>query len=164
MLAQKLGVAHYSTPPTAHLARRHEMDANASDLDHYQFYLTGVQIASRELKELSLTNDVIILDRYWPTTVAYHRAMGIDAKLEDFGPLLMQDLIMYFEVQPYIQMQRLTKSRIMSAGDMRMLSRMELLRAEYDKLLPCWKHIRIDTSNREVEDVTTELINKLPLT
>lgn len=161
-LAEKIGAVTYSTPPAEHLSRRHEMDANASDWDHYQFYLKGIQIASRELEVLARTGRPIVIDRYWPTTVAYHRAMGVDAKLSDFGPILMLDFILYFEVRPEIQAERF-KKRGMTAGDHRMENRMGRTKEEYEALLLTEPHIRVDTSDLTPEEVVAELLRQLPL-
>lgn len=162
ILAAKLGATLYYTPPKAYLARRNEIDTNASDQEHYHFYLEGIQIASRELEEIVVDQKVIIIDRYWPTTVAYHRAMGVNAKLSDFGPILMPDLTLYFEVRPDVQIERL-KHRGMTAGDRRIITRMDRLKAEYEALLLLMPHLRIDTSNRSPEQIAADIVRQLPL-
>jgi len=162
ILAAELGAILYYAPPEAYLARRDKVDISASDWEHYRFYLEGVQIASRELEGIAACQKVVVIDRYWPTTVAYHRAMGVDAKLSDFGPILMPDLILYFEVRPDVQAERLTH-RGMTAGDRRMITRMDRLKAEYESLLLLRPHLRIDTSDRSVEQVAADIIRQLPL-
>ena len=158
-LAKSLGAPWYPTPPAAYLTKRHEIDAHASDDDHYQFYREGVVVASVELEILRTIHPALIVDRYWLTTVVYHRVMGVSASLSDFPSILQPDLTVYLTASPDVQMMRLAR-RGMSAGDIRMLTRQDAIRAEYEKQLSSFsgKVLRIDTGEKTVEEVVAQIL------
>lgn len=158
-LARSRNGLFYPTPPPAYMARRHEIDAHATDEDHYRFYLEGVIAASKELEVLRAAHPVIVVDRYWLTTVVYHRVMGIKASLNDFPTIVQPDLTIYLIISPEMQMQRLTL-RGMSAGDIRMLTRQSMIRKEYEALLPtlAGKVVCIDTGEKTVGEVVQQIL------
>jgi thymidylate kinase len=158
--AQRLGAPYYATPPEPFKSWRRVIDAHATDIEHYWFYVTAVQAASRELKELASSEPLIILDRYWMTTVAYHRAAGIDAKLVDFGPILLPDLTLYFEVGGAEQARRF-ENRGMSTCDKRQLHQQAPTREEYNRLLAHFRAIRIDTDTMDKQAVLDFILHTL---
>lgn len=161
-LAQELRALYYSTPPKAFSSLRTRIDKFASNEEHYQFYLRAVQAASAELEGLSNLHSTIIVDRYWPTTVAYHRAMGLAADLSDFGQIIQPDLIIYFMVRPDIQLLRLRK-RGMTEGDRRDWPFQDLVREKYDEVLASLNVVRIDTSDLTREEVLQQVRQSVSL-
>lgn len=162
LLADSLGGIVYATPPRHYLQKRTEVDRSASDEDHYQFYLLGVVEASGEIAELR-KNSTVILDRYWVTTVAYHRAMGVHAKLADFGDIVLPDVTVYLTVNREVQISRF-KQRGMTPGDRRMFNKINRIKAEYELLFannPCV--IRVDTSAAKPRRVANLILQQLPL-
>ncbi len=152
-LATALGAILYKTPPESMRTEQDKVNAEASDEDHYKYFVRVVQEASQELRDLTAHN-VIVVDRYWMTTVVYHRVMGIPAKLEDFGNILMPDVTIYLSVSPEIQAKRM-EGRGMSAGDRRMDGRQDMIRRIYDEVLASKRStvLRINTSNLTPDEV-----------
>jgi len=145
-------------------AEQDHINATASNEDHYQYFIKVVQEASAELALLKDRNNVIV-DRYWMTTVVYHRVMGIAAKLEDMGEIIMPDLTVYLSVSPEIQAARMI-SRGMSPGDIRMYGCQHLLRQAYEEVIAGRSDvIVIDTSALSVDQVIRKVLDfvKLPL-
>ncbi len=142
-----LKAEYYPTPPKHFLARRNEIDAHASKERHYRFFKAGVLVATREIRDLVHEGKQVAVDRYWMTTVAYHRAMGVDAQRKDFTDLCDPDATIYTEARDEIRLQRIM-TRGLTAGDQRTLSIQESTRVEYEKLLLAHRNVfRVDTSS-----------------
>jgi thymidylate kinase len=129
-LANYFGALLYATPPEKFRVKREQVDRFATNEDHYDFYRRAVVAASDELRLLTRRHPLIVIDRYMPTTLAYHRACGVDAQVEDFGDIIMPDQTIYVSVPPHVCRERMLK-RGMSACDIRDESRLELVQAEY---------------------------------
>src|SRR3989344_735193 len=153
LLTEELGAFYYSTPPAAFRTLRRKIDQSASNQDHYCFYLRSVQAASAELEVLRDKHQVVVVDRYWPTTLAYHLAMGLPAKLSDFGPIVQPDWIVYFTVSRKVQELR-RQERGMTAGDRRGWAHPDPVRQKYDEILADFPNVvRVDTSDIKPEQV-----------
>lgn len=140
LLATAKDAVIYKTPPEHMREEQDRVNATANDLDHYHYFIRVVQEASRELPVLASRGNVIV-DRYWPTTVAYHRAMGVNAKIEDFGEIVLPDYIVYLTVSDEAQAERIAGRGGMSPGDKRMHGRQSVMRAEYDLALAGLKNV-----------------------
>jgi len=132
-LASALGAVLYKTPPENMRAEQDRINATASDIDHYRYFVRVVQQASEEIAILARTRSVVI-DRYWMTTVVYHRVMGIPAELQDIGEITMQDVTVYLTVSPDVQSVRMG-TRGMSPGDRRMDGKQHLIRRGYEEIM-----------------------------
>ena len=132
MLAPMLGGIYYATPPPQYRAARELIDVAATDIQHYWFYVDAVRAASAELAKLDAPH--VIIDRYWMTTVAYHRAVGVNADLDDFGPILQPDVTIFFDASLDVLTERKNK-RGWTAGDRRMADREGRIREAYTALL-----------------------------
>lgn len=159
MLSRRLGWIPYSTPPSSLRARRTQIDAFASNEEHYRFYLEGIRLASSELSEFPEAARVII-DRYWLTTYVYHAVMGVEVNIRDFDNILQGDVTFLLRVNSDEQMRRLTR-RGMSVGDVRMLQQQGQLREVYEGLIGSLGLIPIDTDNLTPEEVCEVIISKL---
>ncbi len=163
-MTERLGALLYRTPPPSYMAKRNLIDQHATNEEHYQFYLEGVKTASREIALIVSSRGMIILDRYWMTTVAYHRASGVDAKLKDFGNIVLPDWTIYFDVSPEVQEERRLK-RAMSACDKRDWEKQSLVRIEYHKLLALSQNAtEIKTDSLTPEEVLETALRNLPRT
>jgi thymidylate kinase len=149
MLARTLGGVYYPTPPVQYRAAREIVDAVATDVEHYRFYVDAVRAASAELAQLEAPH--VIIDRYWMTTVAYHRAVGVRADLADFGLIVQQDLTIFFDASPDVLTERKNR-RGWTAGDLRMVDREARIRAAYEEILaktPSAWNLRTDLCSPE---------------
>jgi thymidylate kinase len=137
------------------------INTTASDIDHYHYFTRVVKAASKEILALATSRNIVI-DRYWITTVVYHRAMGVPAVLEDMGEIIMPDITVYLMVSPEIQAQRMAK-RGMSAGDKRMDGRQYLIRKVYDEVLATQENVvRISTDDLTPDEVVELILAKCP--
>ncbi|MBI3952494.1 MAG: AAA family ATPase [Candidatus Doudnabacteria bacterium] len=151
-LARRLGAILYKTPPEHMREEQNRINASATDQDHYRYFVGVVQQASAEIREVSKFQNVV-LDRYWMTTVVYHRVMGVAADIRDFGNIVMPDATVYLTVSPEVQRERMAK-REMSPGDVRMLGRFHLVRQGYENALSDTQRvIRVDTTQLTPEEV-----------
>lgn len=161
LLATRLNAGYYATPPEEYRNMRTLVDKEASAEAHYRFFLQGVCLASNELRDLQQRGMRVVVDRYWMTTVAYHRAMGIDATLKDFGVILLPDFTVYLEVTPQVQQERLQR-RGLTSGDLRTLQIQNRVREEYALLLEgCSNVLRIDTTKPTPEEVVDLILAAL---
>jgi dTMP kinase/UMP-CMP kinase 2 len=131
-LFNNLGFVSYKTPPKSISAKRDAIDANATPIDHYHFYLNGIQIASREIEQLLSVGKNVVVDRYWLSTYVYHVVMGLVVKIDDFSDIVKPDLTVLLTVSNGIQAKRFIE-RGMSIGDRRMINRQAELDSEYKK-------------------------------
>lgn len=154
LLARHMDATDYATPPREIAERRELIDRDATPEDHYAFYVHGNMLASAEIESYLLEGKRVICDRYWLTTLVYHRAMGMSVSANDFCRLRQPDLTVLLTVSPSIQAQRFIE-RGMSAGDRRMLNSQAELATLYQEALG---EIRgntlvIDTDTRNPSDV-----------
>lgn len=162
-LAVALNALLYKTPPEHMREEQNRVNATATDIEHYRYFVEVVKAASLELEILSKTQNVVV-DRYWMTTVVYHRVMGIPSELSHMGDILMPDFTVYLEVSAEVQAVRMS-NRGMSPGDERMDGRGHLIRQTYNDVISKEKNvIRIDTSHITPEDVINLIMAKAPLT
>lgn len=160
-LAKVLNAILYKTPPEHMRKEQDVINATATDIEHYRYFTRVIQSASAEISELAKRTNVVI-DRYWVTTVVYHRVMGIQAELVDMGNIVMPDLTVYLTVSPEVQAKRMN-GRGMSPGDKRMDGRQHLLRQVYEEVLATQSGtIRIDTSNITPEQVIDLILKGTP--
>ncbi|MES2315126.1 MAG: hypothetical protein V4486_00095 [Patescibacteria group bacterium] len=160
-LARALNAILFKTPPESMRGEQDKVNATATDEEHYSYFTRVVQTASRELAVLA-TNRNVVVDRYWMTTVVYHRVMGIPAKLADMGNIIIPDITVYLTVSPQVQAKRMD-GRGMSPGDKRMDGRQHLIRQIYDEVLSTVdKVIRVDTSNLTPDQVIDLILAGMP--
>lgn len=160
-LAIALNAILYKTPPEHMRGEQDRINVTATDAEHYSYFTRVVQTASDELAVLSTTRNIVI-DRYWMTTVVYHRVMGIQAELADMGDIVMPDFTAYLTVSPEVQIVRMN-GRGMSPGDKRMDGKQHLIRSAYDSLVVGQSNIiRVDTSNITPDQVVSLILSGIP--
>lgn len=162
-LATALNAILYKTPPEHLRAEQDRINATATNAEHYSYFTRVVQTASDELTVLAAIRNVVV-DRYWMTTVVYHRVMGISAELADMGNILMPDFTVYLTVSPEVQAKRMN-GRGMSPGDKRMDGRQHLIRSAYDSLIVGQSQsnvIRVDTSEITPEQIVALILSGIP--
>lgn len=134
ILAEQRGAILYRTPPNNIIAKRDEVDAKASPIEHYHFYLEGIHTASKEIWEFMASGKDVVCDRYWLSTFAYHVVMGVSVSLDDFVGITQPDLTVLLLVSNDVQVKRFLE-RGMSTGDRRMINRQLELAKEYKKAI-----------------------------
>jgi len=106
-LVDKLGAVLYATPPEKYRKLRRSIDSSGNIQGHYEFYREAVTFASEEIQMLiSSGSTTVICDRYWLSTIAYHRTGGMTLNVSDFSALLQPDLTVMLLVSPEIQIKR----------------------------------------------------------
>jgi len=88
VLAERMGVTAYATPPKKYLQMRERVDKNASAEEHYRFYRDGIYDASDEIGEVLQSGGKVVSDRYWLTTYVYHHVMGVSVSKNDFTSIV----------------------------------------------------------------------------
>jgi len=135
ILAERLGAREYATPPEKYLESRHNMDANATDSEHYYFYRDGIYDASREITALLQDGGKVVCDRYWLSTYTYHQVMGVDVRVNDFAQVVQPTMTIILSLNDEVQAHRMS-SRGLTAGDRRLFDRrQELTMAFYRNAL-----------------------------
>jgi dTMP kinase len=76
-LAQAIDGVYYKTPSKTFWEIRHEVEKWNDYNLIFHFYLTGTLHASQEIAEI-LKDRHVVCDRYFYTTIAYHRCLGVD--------------------------------------------------------------------------------------
>lgn len=108
LLAGKFGSVVYATPPEKYRKLRKQVDTGSSAQKHYDFYRDAVVEASAEIAILLSTGQSVVCDRYWLSTLVYHRAGGMILDGSDFSKLVQPDLTVFLFVSPEVQVTRLT--------------------------------------------------------
>ncbi len=134
LLVKQIDSVLYKIPLKNIILERDEVDAKASPMDHYRFYLDGIYTASKEIWEILASGKNVICDRYWLTTYVYHIVMGVSVNVDDFLNIIHPDLTVVLLVSKNTQTKRFLK-RGMSIGDKRMINFQSELAREYKRAL-----------------------------
>lgn len=134
MLAEQRDAILYRTPPKNIIAQRDEIDAKATPIEHYRFYLDGICTASKEIWEVLASGKEVVCDRYWLSTYVYHIVMEVFVNTDDFSGITKPDLTVLLLVSSDVQAKRFLE-RGMSIGDRRMSSRQFILAKEFKKAM-----------------------------
>lgn len=134
LFSRKSGFELYSTPPKKFIEKRTIIDAEASAYEHFRFYSEALRIASDEIWELLSSGKNVICDRYWLSTIVYHRVMGLKVQKTDIGEIVDPDLTILLLVGEDVQAKRLLE-RGMSEGDRRMINHQLEIAREYKRIV-----------------------------
>jgi dTMP kinase len=122
-LAEKLGGVYMSTPgdPFAE-CRAFIIDAMGDDqLGRALFYASTVSAQGRQALRQVTCGCSVIMDRYWPSTVAYAKARGVDVNLEALTPgFAVPDLVVLITLDEKERRSRLS-NRSVTAEDLETL-------------------------------------------
>ncbi len=135
------------------------IDANASGSLHYRFYKKCMADLSAEAKLFVSNGSVVLADRYWYSTVATHRALGVQCEATEFDGCLRPDIVLYLIADPSVRGTRM-KSRGLDQNDLRMLDTHQELARHFDELLPEMTRI-IDTTFLDVRDMVAAALEML---
>ncbi len=109
ILARKLGGVAYTTPPKRYRELRKKVDTDFNLQRHYEFYRDAVIGASAEISSMLSIGQTVVCDRYWLSTLVYHRAGGMVLDGSDFSNLVQPNLTVFLLVSPEIQAARSSK-------------------------------------------------------
>jgi dTMP kinase len=107
-LAQSLGALVTATPDPSQAAARAVVDATYGALARRRWYAESVVAAGPRLAAARADGHVVIVDRYFSSTVAYARARGEAAALEGLaGRVVAADLTFFLDVDEPTRRERL---------------------------------------------------------
>jgi thymidylate kinase len=106
LVAERTGGVYYSTPPEKYRQLRKTVDTSSDLQRHYEFYRDAVIEASGELEAIESANKIVVCDRYWLSTLVYHRAGNLVLDGSDFVRLKRPDLTVFLYVSPSEQSRR----------------------------------------------------------
>jgi len=122
-LAEKLGGVYMSTPGDRFADYRgFIIDALGDDqLGRALFYASTVSAQGRRALRQVAVGRSVIMDRYWPSTIAYATARGVDVNLEALTPgFVLPDLVVLITLDEKERRSRLS-NRSVTAEDLETL-------------------------------------------
>lgn len=119
LVAERIGAVFYKTPPAIFSSVREHMDrAGAGINSRFFFYLSGIFMASEEIRTILKTRDVVC-DRYVYTTLCFNKAFGMNIPIPEhllFEQILMPDHVFIVTCREDLRIKRL-ESRGMTIND-----------------------------------------------
>ncbi|MEI6420029.1 MAG: dTMP kinase [bacterium] len=106
MIAERCNGFVYSTPPDKYRKLRKSVDVSSNLQKHYDFYHNAVTEASLEISTMLSFGKTVICDRYWLSTLVYHRAGKMLIDGSDFSQLVQPDLTIFLIVGSEEQKRR----------------------------------------------------------
>jgi thymidylate kinase len=85
---------------------RKQVDTSSNPQKHYDFYRDAVTEASLEIGAMLSSGKTVVCDRYWLSTLVYHRAGKMVLDGSDFSDLVRPDLTVLLLVGPEEQVRR----------------------------------------------------------
>ncbi|MFA6158024.1 MAG: AAA family ATPase [Candidatus Paceibacterota bacterium] len=162
MIAAKCNGTTYATPPEKYRRLRKQIDTDSSPQKHYEFYRDAVTEASSEISKLLSSGETVVCDRYWFSTLVYHRAGKMVLDGSDFSHLTQPDLTVLLLVGPEEQVRRYRKRGVEGGNnvdgfqvEINNLYRTALIESK----LP---FIVIDTDHYSLEQITDMIVAALP--
>jgi dTMP kinase len=157
LLAKKIKGVYYKTPSGIFQKMKRKIEALENKEVRFAFYLSSIFFASNEIERL-LNEKSVVCDRYLFSTIAYHKALGVDLSFIDFQklPIMMPDLSFYLYAEEKTLIERIIKRRQYSVSDIKLEKNRELQRKIHEEflLLPV---IRIDTTHLDPDEVTNKI-------
>ncbi|CAF4840452.1 unnamed protein product, partial [Rotaria sp. Silwood2] len=159
---RKLNSRLLSTPPDQILSFRSYFDAQSESIRR-AYYNLGNLIISLELKNQS--NIINILDRYWPSTIAYQLArLNDDDQIKISWPnyLVQPALIIYIYVDEIERCRRIAQRSIPITLEEKQLAAQEIFRRRLDFIyrnhIP-GSRLHVIDGNRPTNIIANEILN-----
>lgn len=108
-LAETLGAVLLRTPLDLDSATRTAMEAHCarSALARMLFYSATVAAAAIDIRAVLATGRSVVVDRYWLSTVAYHRVMGAPCSLDEVSEHLpLADFTLFLHAPLEVRAER----------------------------------------------------------
>jgi thymidylate kinase len=152
----------YATPPEKYRDMRKKIDTTASIEKHYEFYRDAVIEASIEIADILHSGKTVVCDRYWLSTIVYHRAGGLNLDESVFSKLIQPELTVLLQVSPEIQVQRSTKRGVNACDGQISGKQIELTNLFWNALLVSkLPFIAINTDNFSIDQCTNIVLGAL---
>lgn len=164
LLANKMNAYYYKTPSEIFEKIRAEIEAIKDTRLRFIFYFTAVVYASREINNL-LQFQSVICDRYIYSTVAYHKALGVDMSYINFSqlPIILPDFCFYLYAEENICEMRMLNRGIHSSSDAMIEKNKTLQRRIHNEFLKLLV-IQIDTSRLNPNGVCEKIFHQISST
>ena len=150
-----------STPPASLLPFRAHFDEQPASVRR-AYYNFGNLLVSFELK--NETEAIVVLDRYWPSTIAYHLARSNEPEPADLSwpnYLVQPALIVYVYVDETERCRRIAQRSIPVTLEEKELAAQEEFRRRLDTIyrtrIPS-RHVHAVDGNRPVDVITDEIL------
>ena len=158
MLAKMMRGHYYKTPPPMFEQVRAKIDLAGDLVTRFLFYLTTLSVASAEIRKL-LEGKNVLCDRFVYSTIAYHKALGVDISFVDFHklPLILPNFTFYLWAREEVIRQRIDGRGSKSLSDEWLEKDRKLQVRVHEEFLslPVYD---IDTSNLNPKEVCEKII------
>lgn len=156
--AKRSGGVYYYTPPEQISGIRKFIDTSDDALIKCFYYMMGNAIASKDIKELLKTTNVIA-DRYIYTTIAYHSLL-LGKDIEAPKELLLPDLIIRVTASWEAIEKRIKERKIKNPFEE--INHLKKVAEKYDRIFGGLNNvITIDTTNKKPDESLAEISEKL---
>jgi dTMP kinase len=158
LLSKIIPAHYYKTPPNAFIPLRERAESLNAEA-RFLFYLCSVAWASQDIKEL-IKNEPVICDRYIFSTLAYHKALGVDVSTASLNKLsiLMPDISICLLAQSDKCSERLKKRGSTSSTDRR-LEEDKRLQQKISNAFTLLPMVFVETTNLSLEEVCTLILD-----
>lgn len=157
-LAKETGGTYlYCTDGSRLKCFRKHFDGQAIPIRFIYYYMLSLETRSKALM-LAKNTDVFI-DRYLPSTVTYHRALGLNAKWFSLVPNCLWDEIsamIYIQIYEEERIRRLGSRNSQSKSDKISIDLANKLETEYMRILPK-RTLIIQNDGRTIDATVQEL-------
>lgn len=155
-LAVALGADLLQTPLNLDPAVRTAMEAHCarSPLARMMFYGATVVAAAVVIRDALATGRSVVVDRYWLSTVVYHRVMGSACALDEIADVLpIPDFTAFLHAPLEVRSQRIRGRGLTTEADRWSLqpepsARIEALYRELGRRPIAGRFVELDTSER----------------
>ncbi|MEN9390168.1 MAG: hypothetical protein RLZZ283_268, partial [Candidatus Parcubacteria bacterium] len=118
-LSSRLRARYVTSVPSHLLGMKRFVDAYASAATHYMFYRYCIHATSKKIRQHLRRGETVVADRYWYTTVATHRTLGVPCRSSDFASVVQPDVVYFVTASEDVRVQRMVR-RGLDANDVRM--------------------------------------------
>lgn len=162
MIATRCDGITYATPPEKYRKLRKQVDTSSSLQKHYDFYRDAVTEASSEISAMLSFGKTVVCDRYWLSTLVYHRAGKMVLDGSDFSQLVRPDLTVLLLVGPEEQVRRYRERGVESGNNVDGFQ-VEINNLYWTALVESkLPFIVINTDHYSLEQITDMIVAALP--
>ena len=115
-MAKAINGIYYKTPPPIFDSLRATVEESQDYNLRFYYFLTGVIYSSREITKLLETTHVVC-DRYLYTTIAYHRALGVNIPDGLEKLILLPDYCFCLHVRDDVMRKRISERATLGVFD-----------------------------------------------
>jgi dTMP kinase len=169
VLAAALGADFMRTPHDLDADTRTAMEAHCarSTLARMLFYSATVAAAAVDIQDALTSGRSVVVDRYWLSTVAYHRVMGSPCVLDEVAGILPPaDCTVYLHAPLAVRAQRVQARGLATAADRWSLQPgpSRRIEAQYRQLARhaiVGRFLELDAGTRNPDELVAEVVSRL---